>query len=419
MSSVQKIIALRHAKRICPQRARERMSLPDKRIVICALGITQILAWGSTFYLPAVLAPIIVRDTGWPYDVTVGGASVGLMIAGLAAPPVGRLINERGGRGVLAAGALLLAAGLSGIALAPNVACYLAAWAVTGVGMSASLYDAAFSTVGKIYGAGARSLIASLTLFGGFASTVCWPLSAFLAAHLGWRGACATYAAIQIGVALPLLLLALPHTSSAATDTTSKARRALQLRAGEFLLFVLLAAVLTIAASILAIVGTHLLPILIARGLDTATAVGLGVIIGPSQVGARTIEMLAGSRYHPVWTMVASAVLVAIAAAMLMLELPMVALAIVLYGAGNGIGSVARGTLPLALFGSERYPVLMGRLAFPLMLAMALSPFIGGVIFQRGGAAWTLLLLTALASLNVALVAILRIMIWRFVRDPR
>ena len=329
-------------------------ALPDRRIVIPALGITQILAWGSSFYLLAVLAPLIAKDTGWTYDWIVGGVSVGLLVAGLAAPRVGHLIARKGGRPVLALGAVLLATGLLIIGLAPNFPCYLAGWVVIGLGMSAGLYDAAFSTLGGIYGSQARSAITAVTLFGGFASTVCWPLSALLAAHFGWRGSCIAFAAIQIAIALPIYLLALPRAHGAGTDAEVKARPPVHLDRSERVLFVLVAGVLTISVSILAIVGTHLLLILTARGLDMAVAVALGAIIGPAQVGARVIEMLAGSRYHPVWTMIASAVLVAIAAAMLFLGFPIAALAVGLYGAGNGIGSVARGTLPLALFGPDR-----------------------------------------------------------------
>jgi predicted MFS family arabinose efflux permease len=381
--------------------------LPDRRIIIPLLGITQIFAWGSSFYLLGVLAPLIARDTGWTYDLIVGGVSVGLLIAGLASPRVGRLIAHKGGRPVLAAGAALLAAGLLGICLAPSFAWYLAGWVVIGFGMSAGLYDAAFATLGNIYGSKSRSAITSVTLFGGFASTVCWPLSAFLAENFGWRGACLVYATIQIAIALPVHLLALPRARVGGPDGAGKARPPVHLQPGEYVVFGLLSVVLTIGAAIMAIIGTHLLPILMARGLDVAAAVGLGAIVGPSQVGARVIEMLAGSRYHPVWTMVASAVLVAIAAAMLILGFPIVALAIALYGAGNGIGSVARGTVPLALFGPDRYPVLMGRLAFPLLMAMAISPFLGGLAFQKGGADWTLALLTTLGLVNVVLVLVL------------
>jgi predicted MFS family arabinose efflux permease len=387
---------------------------PDRRIVVPALGITQILAWGSTFYLPAVLAPFIAKDTGWSYDLVIGGVSVGLLVAGLAAPRVGRLIARRGGRPVLAGGALLLAAGLFGIGIAPSFPWYLAGWAVIGLGMSAGLYDAAFSTLGVIYGSQSRSAITSLTLFGGFASTVCWPLSAFLAEHFGWRGACLTYAAIQVAIALPIHVLVLPRRPRAVdADAAAKERTPVRLQRGEHVVFALLAAVLTIGAAILSIMGTHLLLILIARGLDMPVAVGLGAIVGPSQVGARMIETLAGGRYHPVWTMVASAVLVAIAALLLIGNFPITALAVALYGAGNGIGSIARGTLPLALFGPKRYPVLMGRLALPLLVAMAISPFIGGLAFQKGGAVWVLALLTAIALANVVLVAALRVLTWR------
>jgi predicted MFS family arabinose efflux permease len=386
-------------------------ALPDRRIVVPALGITQIFAWGSTFYLPAALAPEIAHDTGWPYDVTVGGVSVALLVAGLASPRVGRFIAEKGGRPVLAIGALLLAAGLVGVGSASSIAWYLAGWLVTGLGMSAGLYDAAFSTLGRIYGARARTAITTVTLFGGFASTVCWPLSAFLAARFGWRGACFTYAAIQIAVALPIHLLALP----AATEANVAAAKpsSLNLRRDEYITFALVAAVLTLGASILSIVGTHLLPLLTARGFAMSAAVAFGAIVGPAQVGARVVELLIGSRYDPVWTIVASTILVAIAALMLLSGLSIVALAIALYGAGNGVGSVARGTVPLALFGAQRYPVLMGRLAFPLLLAMALSPYFGALAFQHGGADMTLTLLTAIALLNVLLAAVLRVATWR------
>jgi predicted MFS family arabinose efflux permease len=386
-------------------------ALPDRSVVVSALGITQIFAWGSTFYLPAALAPLIASDTGWPYDVTVGGVSVALLFAGLASPRVGRLIADNGGRPVLAVGALLLAAGLIGVGFASSIAWYLAGWLVIGLGMSASLYDAAFSTLGRIYGTRSRTAITAVTLFGGFASTVCWPLSAFLAARFGWRGACLTYAAIQIAVALPLHLLALP--ASTEKNGTVEKQSAVYLRRDEYVTFGLLAAVLTLGASILSIIGTQLLPLLTARGFAMSAAVAFGAIVGPAQVGARVVELLIGNRYDPVWTIVASTVLVAVAALMLFSGFSIVALAIVLYGAGNGVGSVARGTVPLALFGAQRYPVLMGRLAFPLLLAMALSPYLGALAFQRGGAGMTLALLTAIALLNVPVAAVLRLTTWR------
>ena len=388
-------------------------TLPDRRIVVTALGVTQILAWGSTFYLLAVLASHIARDTGWGYDWVVAGASVGLLVAGVVSPRVGRFISSHGGRPVLVIGALLLAAGLAGLGLAQNYPLYLVAWAIVGAGMGAGLYDAAFSTLGNIYGSNARGAITSVTLFGGFASTVCWPLSAWLVQQFGWREACLIYAAIQIVISLPVHLLALPRGKRVDAAQPRPAPAAVRLQTREHAVFAILAAVVTIAAAILAIVGTHLLPLLQARGVDLAIAVGLGTIIGPAQVGARVVEMFAGRHYHPVWTMIASVVLVAIAAIMLFTGFPVIALAIVLYGAGNGIGTVARGSLPLALFGADRYAVLMGRLALPILVAMAVSPYVGGLAFQKGGADWALGLLAGLALSNVALVCALKLSISR------
>ena len=380
---------------------------PNRRIVLAALGVTQILAWGSTFYLLGVLANPITSDTGWRYDWVISGVSVGLLTAGVVAPHVGRAIKERGGRPILASSAFLLASGLLLIGISQSLAWYLAAWILVGVGMGFGLTDAAFSTLGNIYGESARSAITSLTLFAGFASTVCWPLSAYLVDHLGWRGACFVYAAIQIGVALPILLMGLPRGALTLPPGYDHHRPRAPLAVGEFPIFALLAAVLTLSAMILSLIGVHLLSLLQARGVELSTAVALGALVGPSQVGARVVEMLAGRHYQPIWTMAASTVLVAVGTALLLVGLPTYFLAIVLYGAGNGIASVARGTLPLALFGPLRYPVLMGRLALPILMSMALSPILGAITFRVGGANLTFGLLAFAGAANVLLVGLL------------
>jgi predicted MFS family arabinose efflux permease len=386
---------------------------PDRRIVVTAIGVTQILGWGATFYLASVLAPSIVRDAGWTYASVVAGISVALFAAGLVSPRVGRFISSHGGRPVLAIGAVLIAAGLVTLGAARSYPVYLAAWAVIGVGMGAGLYDAAFSTLGNIYGAHARRSIAAITLFGGFASTVCWPLSAYLVEHLGWRETCFVYAAMQIAISLPLHLLALPRGRDLTAAQKGAANPPIHFRDGERVIFAVLAMVVTIGSAFLSIFGTHLLPLLQARGIDLALAVTFGALIGPAQVGARLFEMLAGGHYHPSWTMIASATLLATAAVMLFGGLPFVALAIVLYGAGNGIGTVARGALPLAVFGADRYPVLMGRLALPILITMAVSPYLSGLAFERGGADWTFAILVVLGFANVALAVTLRALIAR------
>jgi len=381
---------------------------PDRRIVVAALGITQILAWGSTFYLLGVLANEIARNTGWSYDWVTSGVSIGLLVAGAVSPRVGRAISKWGGRVTLGISAILLAAGLLLLGSAQSIAWYLVAWLVLGVGMGCGLTDAAFSTLGSIYGEDARGPITALTLFAGFASTLCWPLSAYLIEHLGWREACFIYAAIQIGVALPVLLLALPRGSPIPPPRDDEgARSGTTLAPGELSTCALLAVVVTLSAAILSMMGIHLLPLLQARGLELSVAVGLGAIVGPSQVGARMVEMLIGRHYHPIWTMISSAVLVAAGTALLFAAFPTYFAAVVLYGAGNGLGSIARGTLVLALFGSSRYSVLMGRLALPILMSMALSPFLAATAFQAGGANLTLGLITLLGAANVLLVSLL------------
>jgi hypothetical protein len=232
-----------------------------------------------------------------------------------------------------------------------------------------------------------------------------------LVEQFGWRGACFFYAAVHAGLSLPIYLLALPRSSIIAPAPTSISSlpASMRLASGEVTAFVLLAAVVTIGAAILAMMGTNLLQLLQARGATLAEAVTLGMLIGPSAVGARVVEMAAGHHYHPIWTMVASVVLTAAGTLLLLGHCPSAALAIILYAAGNGIGSIARGTLPLALFGPARYPVLMGRLALPLLIAMAIAPSAGALALQAGGPTATLALLGTLAMLNVALMGAL----WR------
>jgi hypothetical protein len=173
-------------------------------------------------------------------------------------------------------------------------------------------------------------------------------------------------------------------------------------------LFVLLATVLTLASIVMSVISVHLLTILqTARGLDLAAAVVLGAVVGPSQVAARLIEMAFGRRYHPVWTLVASVVLVALGLGLLMFGFPLIAAALMAYGAGNGLNSIARGSLPLALFGPSRYPVWMGRLATPTLIAGALAPSAGALLIDTLGSASTLQIVGALAAINVPLVLIL------------
>jgi MFS family permease len=373
--------------------------------VVSAVGVAQVLAWGSSYYLPAVLAGPIAADTGWPFAWVVGALSIGLLVSGLVSPRIGHLIDRRGGRPVLAASAVLLALGLLGLGLAPTLPVFVAAWVVIGFGMGAGLYDPAFSALGRLYGEDARSAITQVTLFGGFASTVCWPLTAFLAAHLGWRGACLTYAGILVAAVLPLYLLGLPREAerlpqASSASSTPPGHVPPEQRAA----FVLLAAGFTLAYATMTVIAVHLLTLLQAQGLAFAAAVGLGTLVGPAQVGGRILEMTFGRKAHPIWSLVASSVLVAVGLGLLV-AVPGIAVAcIVFYGMGSGIRSIARGTVPLAMFGREGYAILMGRLSLPTLLATAAAPMVGTWLLERVGPTGTLVFLCGAALLHVALV---------------
>jgi predicted MFS family arabinose efflux permease len=387
----------------------------DRRVVITALGIAQILAWGTSFYFPAVFAGPIVKETGWSLGFVVGGTSIGLLTAGLISPQVGRIIDIRGGRPVLLASSLFYATGLALVGLSHALPIYLLAWVLIGFGMGTGLYDAVFAALGRMYGSEARGPITSLTLFGGFAGTVCWPLSAFMIEHLGWRSACFIYAAIHLLVMLPLQASVVRAPAKAGSGTDKQAPSSETPRIiNETLIFGLLALVLSIAAGIGSIVVVHLLIFLQARGVDFSTAVSLGTIFGPAQVGARLVERVFGNRYHPIWTMVAACSLMAIGLLLLFGAIPALILIILLYGAGYGISWVGRGTLPLALFGPVRFPRLMGKLAFPSLIIQALAPSAGALLLEARGAQATIGVLTVFAIINVVLIGSL----WWLCRKP-
>jgi MFS family permease len=384
---------------------------PDRRIVITALGVSQILAWGTSFYFPAVFAEPILRDTGWSLGFVVGGTSLGLLVAGLISPQVGQLIDRHGGRPVLLASSLFYAAGLAGVGLSPALPIYLAAWVLIGIGMGTGLYDAVFAALGRLYSSEARGPITNLTLFGGFSSTICWPLSALMIDHVGWRSACLIYAGLHVFVSLPLQMVVVrPATARAAVAPMcdDEAQRAAWPRLpNESVIFALLAVVLSVAAGIGSIVVVHLLIFLQARGVDFAVAVSLGTLFGPAQVGARVVERLFGAHYHPIWTMIGSGTLMAVGLLLLFGGFPILVLIILLYGAGYGVSWIGRGTLPLALFGPVRFPRLMGKLAFPSLIVQALAPSAGALLIEASGVESTIGVLTGLALVNVVLISVL------------
>ena len=362
-----------------PAAASERRQALRRFGIVALLGWMTIFAYGSTYYLLTVLAPSIVGATGWALSLVVGGLSLGLLVSGLVSPWVGRRIEVAGGRAVLPLGCLATGLGLALLATANSLWLYAVAWIVLGLGMAATFYEGAFAALGRQYGQRARPMITLLTLFGGFASTICWPISAALVELVGWRGACLVYAGAMAAMALALrfcLSSPPPAIEPVATESQPLDRppaATAQQRCPVWILAVL-GFVFALSATMTTVVSVHLVPLLGARGVGLAAAVAVGALIGPSQVGARALEYALGRHVHPLWTLVVSTLLMALGLGLLALGWGWVALSIVLYGSGVGLKSIVSGTLPLALVGARGYATVMGRLAAPSLTMQALAP---------------------------------------------
>lgn len=375
-------------------------------MVTFAIGIGQILGWGSTFYLIAVLASPVAQDMGWTLTSIIAGHALALLTAGLASPRVGLLIETWGGRQMLALSSVLMALGHLLLALSQDLTHWYGAWVILGLAMACGLYDAAFSTLGQMYGAQARTAITNVTLFGGLASTICWPLTAWITAYFGWREACVVYAIIHLVLMVPAHLLCLPKVSVRQVSVHKDESRSEQEPDYGARLYLLLAFILGLAAAVAAIVSVHLISLLQGRGLSLATAVATGALFGPAQVMARILERVFGGRLHPIWTLVISIVVTCLGLVLLgfSVEPTLVALALILFGAGNGINSIAKGTVPLALFGPRFYARIMGRLALPQLVAQACAPSLVALFLEGSGSESLMQILGLLTLLNCILI---------------
>jgi predicted MFS family arabinose efflux permease len=365
------------------------MRLSRRRDVVLALGTTQTLAWASSYYLPAMLAGPMARDLGVAPPTIFAAFSFALLISALLGPYAGRAIDRWGGRPVLMGTNLLFAMGLAWLGTADSLWSLFAAWALLGIGMGSGLYEAAFASLVRLYGGDSRGPIAGITLIAGFASTVGWPLSTFLELHVGWRGACFAWAALHLFVGLPLnSLLASPATpTNAASPPAGGDENGLRgASAGSIGASVLLAMVFAITWFISTAMAAHLPRLLMAAGVTFTAAVAAGALVGPAQVGARLLEFGMLRRVHPLLSARLAALAHPVgAAALLAVGAPAASAFVILHGAGNGILTIAKGTLPLVLFGPQGYGARQGFLMVPARIAQALAPWIFGLSLDRWG----------------------------------
>ena len=369
--------------------------------LILALGTTQTLAWASSYYLPAILADPIAHDLGVSANWVFAAFSASAVISAVLGPRVGRQIDLIGGRPVLTISNLTMAAGLVLLGLTTNIPLLFAAWLLLGIGMGYGLYDAAFGALGRIYGEAARGPITGITLIAGFASTVGWPLTALGLAHIGWRDTCFAWAAAHMLLGLPLNLAFLPAVKRARTETAASAKPHVPLDRTMLLLAFVFAA----AWSVTGAMAAHLPRILEAAGASALQAVAAGALIGPAQVGARIVEASLLSRYHPLLSARLACITHPIGALIVALAGGGAAgIFAVFHGAGNGILTIARGTLPLAIFGPENYGYRLGLVGAPARLAQAAAPLAFGLLIDVMGA--KILIVSSALSLS-ALAALL------------
>lgn len=401
------------------------------------------MSWGALYYAIAILAPAMAADLGWRSETVIGAFSWSLLVSGAAATPVGMLIDRHGGRWVMATGSLLCGAGFAALGQVHTVAAYYGAWSVLGVAMAMTMYEAAFATINREFGMQSRQAISTLTLFGGFASTVSWPLTQHVLGLAGWRGAWQWYGAAHLLVCLPLHLLlqrgerhaaasgpsgpsagpaaAAPDDAAAAMASGSTAPAAAATGPREHTLaeavrhpaFWKLAFAFSANSFIFAALSVHLIPLLREYGHAAGAAVALAALVGPMQVAGRIGEMTLGRRVlpHTIGKLTFGALPAALLALLLFGRHGWGAAGFcILYGMSNGILTIVRGTIPQTLFGRRHYGAISGALAGPSLLSRAAGPLAVAALAQAGTPTVLLLVLlgAALASLGCYLLAMRR-----------
>jgi predicted MFS family arabinose efflux permease len=356
---------------------------------VIALGTAQTLAWASSYYLPAVLAAPMARDVGVSTPTVFAAFSAALIVSALLGPFAGRAIDRWGGRPVLVGTNAVFALGLVGLALSDGPLALLLAWLVMGIGMGSGLYEAAFAALVRLYGRESRTSITGITLIAGFASTVGWPLSALLEAQFGWRGACLAWAALHVLLGMPLnALLPRAQAIDVAPAPTAAAAPAAGAAQPNLRPMVVLSFVFATTMFVSTAMAAHLPTLLQAHGASLAAAVAAGALIGPAQVGARLFEFGLLRRWHPLMTARLAVAAHPIGALVLALVgAPAAAAFTLLHGAGNGILTITKGTLPLALFGPMGYGARQGLMMVPARFAQAAAPWLFGLCLEHWGGA--------------------------------
>jgi MFS family permease len=349
-------------------------------LVICGLGMTQIIGWGTTYYALGALSQDIAAATGWSTTLIFGAFSVSLLVSGAISTHVGRLTDRLGGRRVMVVGSLCAALGLFVMGIAPHPITYVIGWVLLGLAMRLATYDAAFASLAQIAGAGARRAISYLTLFGGLASTVFWPLSHYLALGIGWAETMLVYAALHVAVCLPIHWFLLRDAKGEGEAAHSVAEHPHALPHGQrFRAMTLFAAAVALNGLVFSAISAHAVPLFSGLGFRGDEAVFMAALIGPSQVASRMGEILMGRHLTPMQLGLLAFGLLPVAIALfagLGFSWQGALVFAVLYGASNGLVTIAKGAVPLMLFGPKGYGEVLGIIAAPNLVLNAAAPLL-------------------------------------------
>ena len=373
------------------------MNPPPRRdplpLAVCALGLAQITAWGTSFYCLGVLAKPIVADTGWSQSLVYFGFTVALLAMGAISSWAGRAIDRHGARAVMTVGTVMMSVGLYALSRVTSEGAYLAVWAFLGLGMRLSLYDAAFAALVQVVPSRGRLAISYLTLFGAFASTVFWVLGHYFNEAGGWRQTLVLFAAINLAVCLPLNWIGLARNEAAGTveeaATEGPARDGPPLEGSQrAVAMALFALVMSLNSFVFGVVSVQLVPLLEAVGLATAAAVWVASMKGFAQFGGRVVEIVFGRNLHAMTVGRIAIGILPISFVLLLASGGNVAAIVaftLLMGASQGVITIVRGAVPLALFGQAGYGAVLGLLATPVLLVNAASPTLFALIVERWG----------------------------------
>ncbi len=397
---------------------------------ITALGITQIVGWGTTYYSSAVLFTGMAADTGWSITIAYGAFSWAMLVSGLISRRMGALVERHGERLVMTLGSIGITLGLLAVAAAQHPAHLVAAWTLLGVAMRASLYETAFSALARLAGAGARRAISLVTLYGGLASSVFWPLGHWMVAQWGWRGSFVAYALLNLLVCVPLHRRCLQPHPVAAPATPAATTAAAPAAASSALpspaaapapapapepatlqgplrdqALLVLSGLLAAHSFVFGALSAHMLTLLQSLGLAAAAAVTLASMKGVAQVGARFAELTLQRHLGPIAVGMISTGLLPLGLLVMDFGAPqlmVVTAGCLIYGASNGLITIVRGTVSLQMFGHAGYAATLGRIAAPGLIAGALAPMAYAALIERFGNAVGLEVLTGVSLLGFA-----------------